>query len=224
MQVARLLFTSPTKAFAALKEKPVFALPMFLMLVGTAVMTAWYYSKVDIAWLMDQTLAAAKLNAQQQQVMASAYTRPVLLWSSTILAPIVTGIVVTIGALYYLIAGNITNVRYSFKHWFAFSWWAGSPQIIAFIPSFLILGLSNTTQIGASALQPLSLNELVFHRPMGSPGYTLLASLGLVHVAAAWLTYIGIRAWSGRSVLFSLVFTLLPTVLIYGVWAFFAFR
>jgi hypothetical protein len=129
-----------------------------------------------------------------------------------------------ISALYFTIVGNISNVRYSFKHWFAFSAWAASPGIIALIPSFLILALNSSTQIAMSTLQPLSLNELLFHRAVGTPGYTLLSSLGLVQVATAWLTYIGVRTWSGRSTLFCLIITLLPTVLIYGVWALFAFR
>ena len=218
------MFTSPSKAFTELKLKPVFALPMWLTLIGTTAMTAWYYSIVDIAWLQDQLLASAKVTAEQQQLIAARLSRPVLLWSSTIAAPLVLLLIITIGSLYFMLAGNITNVRNSFRHWFAFNWWAGSPQIIAFIPSFLILALSHTTQISASALQPLSLNELVFHRAAGTPGYSLLSALGLVQVAALWLTYIGVRVWSGRSTLFCLVFTLLPTVLIYGVWALFAFR
>jgi hypothetical protein len=222
--VARLLFTSPTQAFTELKQKPVFLLPMGLTLIGLVVVTAWYYSKVDIAWLQDQLLTARRIPVTEQQRMASSMTRPVLLWSSTILAPIAVLIIVAISSLYFMLAGSITNVRYSFRHWFAFNWWAGSPQIIAFIPSLLILALSSTTQIHASALQPLSLNELVFHRAVGSPGYSFLSSLGLVQIAVVWLTYIGTRAWSGRSTLFCLVFALLPTALIYGVWALFAFR
>ena len=225
MQVARLLFTSPTQAFTALKENPVFGLPMFLTLVCLAAMTATYYAKVDIAWLQDQTLSTVRnLTPDQQKVMAGSMTRPVMLWTSTIAAPIAISVVMVLGALYFLIAGNITNVRYSFKHWFAFSWWASSPQIIGSIASILILVLSSSTQIGSSAMQPLSLNELVFHKTMSEPGYSLLSSLGLIQVASAWLTYVGVKAWSGRSTTFCLIFALLPTVLVYGVWAVLAFR
>jgi hypothetical protein len=218
------MFTSPTKAFAAVKEKPVYVLPMILTLLGVAAITGGYYAKVDIAWLQDQMATAAHMTSEQQQQVASRVTRPILLWGSAISAPIATFIIVLLGTLYYTVAGNLSNVRYSFNQWFAFSWWAGSPQIIAFIPSLLILMLSRSTQISASALQPLSLNELIFHRATGTPGYSLLSALGLVQVATLWLTYVGVRAWSGRSTLFCLIFTLLPTVLIYGVWAFFAFR
>ena len=224
LQVVSLLFTSPTKAFAELKQRPVFALPKCLLLIGTVAVTGWYYSTVDITWFAEQMTGAAKLPPAQQQQMAAVITRPVLLWSSVVVAPIVLVIIVSIGALYFMLAGSLTRVRYSYKHWFAFNWWAASPQIIGYVPSLLILALSRTTQMFPSSLQPLSLNELVFHRAMGTPGYNLLSAVGLVQVVSAWLTYTGVRAWSGRSVLFCLVFALLPTVLIYGVWSLFAFR
>jgi hypothetical protein len=73
-------------------------------------------------------------------------------------------------------------------------------------------------------MQPLSLNELVFHRTMSQPGYSLLSSLGLVQVVSLWLTYVGIKTWSGRSTTYCLVFTLAPYVVIYGIWALFAFH
>ena len=225
MQVARLLFTSPTQAFTALKEKPVFALPMVLMILGLTLVTVAYYAKVDIAWFLDQMMASARnVNAQQQQVMASIMTRKVLLASSAISAPIGLSVAMVISALYLLIAGNITKVRYSFKHWFAFSWWGSSPLLIGNIAALLTIAFSRSTQISQSAMQPLSLNELVFHKTLGQPGFTLLTSLGLIQIASLWLTYVGIKAWSGRSTTFALVFVLVPYVLIYGVWAFFAFR
>ena len=35
---------------------------------------------------------------------------------------------------------------------------------------------------------------------------------------------VGVRVWSNRSWLFSILFTALPYLLIYGIWAFFALR
>jgi len=225
MQVARLLFTSPTQAFTALKEKPVFALPMVLIVVCAIAATAVYYSKVDIAWLQDQLLAQMRgLNADQQKLVSGRMTRPVLLWTSVISLPIGLTIDMVIDAVYLLVAWQITKVRYSFNHWFAFSWWVSSPQIIGSVVAILIVALSASTQMATGSLQPLSLNSLVFNRSLGEPGYTWLSSIGLIQVASAWLTYIGIKAWSGRSTTFCLIFTLVPIVLIYGVWALFAFR
>jgi hypothetical protein len=222
IELARLLVTSPSALFAALKEKPLFALPMWLVLIGTAGTIGWYYAIVDIAWLQDQMIAAGQVPAAQQEMFR--LSRPVVLWPAVIGTVIAMFIVLTLGALYFMLAGSITNVRYSFRHWFAFSWWAATPQILGCIPAALILLLSETTQLDVSALQPLSLNELFFHRTAGQPGHSLLTSFGLLNIIVAWLTVVGIRVWSGRSMLFSLVFALLPTVLIYGIWALFAFR
>jgi hypothetical protein len=223
MQLAQQMFTSPAKAFAALKERPVFALPLWLMLLGTMLVTGWYYGIVDIAWLQDQQMEAANVPAAQREAMANV-PRAVYLFSATIAAPIFIVVIMVIGALYFMLAGAITNVRYPFKHWFAFNWWAASPAIIAFIPSLLILATASTTEIPTSALQPLSANELIFHLEPGAKGYNFLSTIGLVQLVTAALTVVGVRVWSGRSMLFSLVFGLLPTVLIYGVWALFAFR
>lgn len=223
MQLARLMFASPARMFAALKERPLFALPMWLMLLGTVLTTGWYYGIVDIGWLQDQQLQAANVPAAQREAMANV-PRAVYLVSSIVAAPIAVVVIMTIGALYFMLAGAITNVRYPFKHWFAFNWWAASPGIIAFIPSLLILATTSTTEISPSALQPLSLNELFVHAEPGAKGYNFLATFGLVQLVTAALTVIGVKVWSGRSTLFSLVFGLLPAVLIYGIWALFAFR
>jgi hypothetical protein len=168
-------------------------------------------------------MEAANVPAAQREAMANV-PRAVYLFSATIAAPIAIVVIMVIGALYFMLAGAITNVRYPFKHWFAFNWWAASPAIIAFIPSLLILATAGTTEIPISALQPLSANELIFHLDPAEKGYNFLASVGLVQLVTAALTVVGVRVWSGRSMLFSLVFGLLPTVLIYGVWALFAFR
>jgi hypothetical protein len=225
MQVARLLFTSPAQAFTALKEKPVFALPMVLVILGSIAATATYYSKVDIAWLQDQLISQMKnLTADQQSMVAGRMTRPVLLWTSVISTPIGLTIAMVIGAVYFLVVGQITKVRYSFNHWFSFCWWIASPQVLGSVIAILTVMLSGSTQMGTGSLQPLSLNELVFHKNLGEPGYTWLSSIGLIQIASLWLTYIGIKAWSGRSTTFCLLFTLLPMLVIYGVWALFAFR
>ena len=73
-------------------------------------------------------------------------------------------------------------------------------------------------------LQPLSLNELLFHLPMGSPGQQLLDSLSIPSLLTWILAIIGVHAWSQRSWMFSAIVVLIPLVLFYGIWAIFAFR
>ena len=59
---------------------------------------------------------------------------------------------------------------------------------------------------------------------MGSPGHALFESLTIPAVLSWILMIIGVRTWSQRSWAFSAIFILLPVVVIYGIWAFFAFR
>src|SRR5262245_63592843 len=121
--------------FSALKERPLFALPMWLLLISTVATTAWYYGIVDVAWLQEQTLLASKVPPDQAAQIASRVTRPLLLWSSVIIAPIAIVAIVALISLYFMLAGAITNVRYPFKQWFALNWWSATPGIVAAIPT-----------------------------------------------------------------------------------------
>ena len=60
--------------------------------------------------------------------------------------------------------------------------------------------------------------------PSDQPGYTLFSSIDLFQLLGLYLSIAGVRAWSGRSWLFSAVFAGLPYVLIYGIWAFYSLR
>jgi hypothetical protein len=124
--------------------------------------------------------------------------------------------------LYYLLAGKITNVQRSYRHWLAMACWTGLPQVLAVLPAIGVLLASGTTQLDSSAIQPLSLNALFMHRDMGDAGYQLFTSINLLHLLTLPLAVMAIRVWSGRSWLFSSVYALLPVVLIFGGWAVFA--
>jgi Yip1 domain len=222
-QVARLLVTGPTRAFSELKQTPVFALPMWLVLFGAAVTAAWYYHMVDLTWLQDESATALHLRPTRS-VAATPGTRQTLMWLSTIGAPIYCLAAAALGALYLLLVGSLSNVRYSYRHWFAFAWWAATPVILQYLAAVLVLVLTTTTQLLQDSIQPLSLNQLLFHRGMDGAGYNLLSNFGLVQIAQAWLAYAGLRAWSARSVFFCLALSVLPLVLIFGTWALISFR
>jgi hypothetical protein len=78
--------------------------------------------------------------------------------------------------------------------------------------------------MGPNVLQPLSLNELVFHLPQGTVAAGLLGALNLTYLLNWALMIIGVRAWSQRSWQFSSIYVLLPWVVIFGLWAVAAFR
>lgn len=217
LELAVSLATQPIRAFQDLAERPKIWFPMLLTLVTTLGLIFWYYAVVDIEWLLDRSLSASRQLTEAQRDQAARFvSKSVLMWGSLVGGVFLIMLLRTLEATYYLLAGKITNVQRSFKHWFSLAWWSGLPQILAVIPAALLLLMSTTTQIDSGALQPLSLNELFFHRAIGAPGYSLFSNLTVLHPVAWLLTIVGVRTWSNRSWLFSSVFVLLPCVLCYG--------
>jgi hypothetical protein len=228
LDILSLLATQPRKAFDALAERPRFWFPLLLTLVVGVATTVWYYRIVDLQWLLDETLRSnprtASMTEDQRARVLQTMSPGVLMGSSVIAVALLVPLLRAIEATYYLLAGKVTNVQRSFRQWFALSYWSSLPTLLATIPVFFVLATTSNGQIDSSAIQPLSLNELFFHRHMGESGYQLLVTVSVLQPLAWVLSAIGVQQWSKRSWLFSAVYVLLPVALIYGCWAWFSLR
>jgi hypothetical protein len=217
------LFTEPRKAFDSLAERPRFWFPLLLGIAVALALVGWYYSIVDIDWLIDQQLRASPRSAQmtdEQRAQAAQFmSRGTLMGLSLVAAILLSVLVRSVEAAYYLLAGKIVNVQRSFKQWFSLACWTGMPQVVSALPAFLTLATTSNTQIGQDELSPLSLNALLFHRGIADSGYALLSYINVLHIASLLLLVIGVHQWSKRSWSFSAIFALLPPVLIFGTWA-----
>jgi hypothetical protein len=222
------LATAPTSAFAELRERPRFWFPLLLLVATTVGLYYWYYSIVDIEWFKDAIYG----NNSQIQALPEAdraramgmVGRGMLLWGSVIGLTIALPCVFLITALYFLLAAKVTKLPQGFKHWLSLVCWTSLPILLNTIVAAIFILMSDSTQISPSVLQPLSINELLVHLPMCSPGYQMLSSLSIPAVLSSILAIIGVRTWSQRSWAFSAVVALIPLVLFYGIWAIFAFR
>jgi hypothetical protein len=227
MELVGALVTSPSKAFADLKEKPRFWFPLLTVCLTTAAIFIWYYSIVDFEWLKDRLFSAnprmGKMTEQQRDQAMKMMSANFLMWSSVISIVVTIPIMRALEALYFTLAGNVANVRYKFEHWFALACWTGLPHLIGTAAMAVLLLTTSTNQVSNEELSLLSLNELFFNKGMTDKGFALLSSLTLIHPWAWWLTVLGVRVWSGRSWLFASVFALTPIVLMYGAWAVWAF-
>jgi hypothetical protein len=228
LDVSVALATAPSSAFAELRERPRSWFPLLLAILATAATVYWYYSVVDIDWLKDTLYASSpqfqQMDEEKRAAAMAALSRTTLQWSSLVGTLIMLPLVFVIWALYLLLAGKVARLSLGFKHWFALVTWCSLPMLLNTVVSGILLLLADNPQIGPGVLQPLSLNELLLHRPFGSPGQGLLESLSIPAFLTWALMIIGIRTWSQRSWALSAYITLLPWVLIYGLWAFFAFR
>lgn len=231
MELAGAIVTSPSAAFAELKDKPRFIVPLVVLCVTTAAILFWYYSFVDFDWFKDRLISAnpnvGRMTEQQREQAAKAMARMspnIIMWTSVISVLIMIPAMRALQAVYFLLAGNVVNVRFKFEQWFALSCWTSLPIVITTASMAVYLLTAGTNQIGYEEVSLLSLNELFFHKTMQDKGFTLWSSLTVLHPWMWWLTVLGVRLWSGRSWLFSSVFALAPVVLIYGAWAAWAYK
>jgi type IV secretory pathway TrbD component len=228
--VLQALVFEPRKAFAELDQRPRFWWPLLLVALSVAAINLWYTAVVDIEWLTDLQLRNSPLTRNmtsaeiERLVAAAADRRGVSMLSGTVGAVIVIGVLMWLSALYYLVAGKITGVDRSYRHWLAMATWTSTPTLIAMFASAVVLITASSNQISQSDLQPLSLNALLLHRGVDQPGHAFYTSLNLPQFLSLYLAASGIRVWSGRGWTFSIIFAALPFVLVYGIWAFFALR
>ena len=228
LSVASSLATAPSAAFADLRERPRFWFPLLAICISSAVVIAWYYSVVDIDWLKEQLFGnnpdMQKMPPEQRMAAMNFVGRNTMMIGGIVGTFIGMPIAFLLGGLYYFIAAKITKVPLGFKHWFSLVCWASLPIVLSSIAAIIILLLRDNDQVLPSVLQALSLNELVFHRPLGSPGQAFLDSLNIPAFLSMVLAVIGTHVFSQRSWQYSAIVALLPSVLIWGIWAIFAFR
>jgi hypothetical protein len=225
-ELAQALVFEPRKAFAEIAERPRWFFPLVLVIVATVGTLVWYMSIVDLAWLTDQQLrqgsGARRLSEEQivQMAQATAGRNGVVATMYGIGYTMLLVIFMLLWALYYLIAGNITNVRRSYGQWFALTCWTSLPTALNAIPAAIVLFTATSSQIPQESLQPLSLNALFFHRAAGEPGYAILANLSVLYLLSTFLTILGIRIWSGRSWLYAIIVWATPIALLVAlVWS-----
>jgi hypothetical protein len=228
LALAGALATAPTSAFNELRERPRFWFPLLLIVLTTAAVMYWYYSTVDIEWLKDAMFSnnpkMQQLPEAQRAAAMGAVGRGTMLWGSVIGVIVAIPFFFVLGALYLLVAAKVTKLPFGFKHWFSFTCWTALPMVLSCIVSALLLALRDSNQVSPGILQPMSINQLLVHLPIGSPGQSLLESLTIPALLSWVLSIFGVHVWSQRSWTFSAIFAMLPNVLLYGIWAIFAFR
>ena len=230
LSILQALVFEPRKAFAELDARPRFAWPLWLLVFTSMVTMLWYVNFVDLEWLSFQETSQSPLaaNMTDEEVALRARTAAEQPGLQKVVRTVFAGVIVLIGmlisSLYYLLAGKITGTDRSFRHWMAMSAWASLPNALALVPAAIVLLTSTSAQLPNEALQPLSLNELLFHRESGQTGYVLAAQLNVWNFVTLYLATVGVKTWSGRSWLYSFLFTALPLLLIVGIWALFALR
>ncbi|MGZ8294301.1 MAG: YIP1 family protein [Telluria sp.] len=213
------IFVEPSKAFASIRERSHTWLPLLAVMIGTALMFYWYFQTVDSAWLMNHTLASQPdLTEAQREAAQSMMSPSTMGWMSIGGVLVGTPLVYAVYALYYLLAGKFLGSDISFGKWFALTAWISLPRLLV-LPLMAMQIMTSGGQVPMEDLTMTSLNFLVFHLPMSHPWAGLLSNIDLTLVWTVVLSVIGLRVWTNRSLATCITVTLLPLVVIYGLWA-----
>lgn len=217
------LFAAPGKAMAGLASRPSCWFPLMLTVTAALLVQLWYFHMVDFAWLADYTVRVnrhmAQLPERSRAEIAARMSRSSLMGITVVAAVLTPLLLRTLTATFFNLLGKLLNVRRTFTEWLAVVWWAALPLTLTLLASLLFLAFTRSRQISPTDLNVLSLNELFAHRSVAASGFNILTTLTVLHPVSWWYLVRGTQALSGRSLVFSAAFTLLPILLFYGVWA-----
>ncbi|SHI18925.1 YIP1 family protein [Ferrimonas marina] len=211
----------PGSVLLALKQARGWSwLPALLLVGGFVLVYLGYFLRVDFDWYTQQHVAPmfSQLSPADQKTMLASLTRPYFL-----------GITLFSGLAFWLIGQSLMafylaqmtkldddNLQ-GFGDWFGLCWWVQLPSLLAIAIALLAI-LFGGNQLDPDWLNPLALNRLV-GLEYGEPGQGVLDSLTLLLPLHLWLLQLGIRRWTSLSTGVSWAITLLPPVLLYGLWA-----
>ena len=200
------IFTAPSLAFAAIKERPNPWVPLLVLMIAVFVVQITYMQVVDFPWLIDQQLQQAGANmtdAQRAQVVdATTRVPPSVLGviqgasgAITILA------VYAVVALYYLGVAFATNDKTKYQQWLALIAWCSLPAVLGYIASLVNLQVTDARFLPAEQLNPLSFGSLLGLEAKGAPiVQRILMALDVTVLWSTVLQILGYQAFTGRSV------------------------
>jgi len=209
------IFTAPSVAFAAIKERPNPWLPLLIAVVGYCVVSFVYLQVVDLPWLMDRQLAqAGNLTDEQRAQAVEAALR---------ISPTVYGAIgavstsISIVAIFALVALYLTGVSFAtndgvkFRQWFAMIVWSTMPVVFGLLATFVNLLVNDARFLPQEQLNPLSLGQLLAIDSEGTPiVQRILLSLDVTTMWGIVLQVIGYQVFTQRSIVRAAVVVLGP--------------
>ena len=207
----------PTATFRRLQPRPRAWIPLLLLMATSLVIALWYFSIVDFAWLLDQMLAAIK-SADEREKAAAFMSKTVMQVSSLIGAVLGYPVYTAIVGVYLMIASKALAHGLSFGKGFALAAWSSVPYLLLFPLGAMQILLASSGQLAWSELNPLSLNQLLFHYDMAHPLASFMDALSVPTIWSIVLLTIGLETWASVKRSTALMVVLIPHILVFGVW------
>jgi hypothetical protein len=210
------IFTAPSQAFAAIKERPNPWLPILVLVVATFAVQFAYFQVVDLPWMFDHQLqqAGGNMTDAQRAQTVDLMTRlpPSALGAAQGVGGGITILIVyALFALYYTGVSFATNDGHKFKQWLALIAWCSLPGLLGMIASLVNLQVTDARFLPAEQLNPLSFGNLLALNPEGaSIGQRILMALDVTVFWSLGLTIMGYQAFTQRSTATAALIVLAP--------------
>lgn len=221
------IFLEPGKTFAALKDKPTFLMPALLLALVAVAATTTYFLTVDPAWFAEHQVAqmlASRPEMSPAEVEQARQFMPGARASAYFAGPMVALVLVivfSLYALYYLLAGKVTGNDVGFRRGLSLAAWSSMPTLLG---NLVVLGgvLTSSPQTPFESLQLLNVDPLLVQLPLDHAWSSLAKNFSLLNFWAWFLAALGWKTWFRTGWGQAWAVSLLPSLVIYGVWAAFA--
>jgi hypothetical protein len=218
--LATNIFTAPSEAFAALKERPRVLLPVLVLLIGFSAVSFYFLSHVDMGFFLDNQLRSGSANitdAQRDQAVAAAAKIPPLLYGAigAVTSSFFVFMIVFIVAAYYTFVSFVTGDGVKLKQWFALLCWCTLPQALGVVAQLVNMIVNDPRFMLQDAINPLAFGNLLSIDRTGAPIVQRIL-LG-IDVTAVWtlvLQVLGYQAFTKSSFVKSAAIVLGPIALI----------
>ena len=209
------IFTAPSAAFAAIKERPSPWFPLLLMLLGIFAVQYAYMQAVDLPWLLDQQMQLNPNLTEEQRSEAIDQTMrmgpPALGAIQGVAGCIFVLVLYALVALYYTGVSFASNDGVKYKQWFALIAWCSLPGVLGLIASLTNLAVNETRFMAQDQVNPLSFSSLF---AIDSTGATIveriLLSFDITFVWANVLQILGYQAFTNSSIVKAAAVVLAP--------------
>ncbi len=217
------IIASPGKALDNIKDHTSWLWYPLLISIGLAALVfAYYYSWVDMDWLVEDRIRNLPPERQAEAAdQMRAFSGRGMNMGVTIISIIVMSFIIySIQAAYFHLANKLTtgsDIRYG--QWFSFSVWTAFVNVFGSLAILVTIFTAGSNQLAEADLSPITFNALLVHAEPGDDWFTWASSLSLINIWMLVLMSIGFSRWTGSAMVKSAIIAVLPWALIFGIWA-----
>lgn len=223
------IFIEPKSIFENLQANKKWAVVgLVVIMLVTVISSMMFFGGMSPDWIVEQQLIAAgdmsaaeREAAREAMMMMAEHTGTIGAVSTLIMLPIMAALF----ALYYKVIGSTvadTKPDFKFGDWFTFSVWTMMPAIINTLGFMVLFLTAATADLPISMVNYASINQLFLNLIPSDALYNWAETLNLFSVWSIIIAAIGFNRCCKMSMVKSVIFAAIPTLVIFGIWFFVA--